>query len=58
MVYGNCPNCGASYCRILPCQCDLRDVAQMTQKRFTKALPKTKTIKLVSFFNILFKKKK
>ena len=30
MVYGNCPHCNAPYDRQLPCECDLKLIAQKT----------------------------
>ena len=30
MVYGNCPHCNAPYDRPLPCECDLKSIAQKT----------------------------
>ena len=30
MVYGNCPHCNAPYDRPLPCECDLKSIAQNT----------------------------
>ena len=44
MVCGNCPKCGALYCRLSPCQCDLGAVAQMTQKSLLKNYKKLKLL--------------
>ena len=45
MVYENCPHCNAPYDRLLPCECDLKSIAQKTLHLSPPPKKKQKSIK-------------
>ena len=54
MVYGNCPNCNAPYDRPLPCECDLKSIAQNTLPSSPPKKQKSIKWSLVTTFSCFF----